>query len=341
MNIQRKLSKLGIEILEEVEKKDVNYLAHYIASTMTKTFPVLQEQYNEILAKILNCKMYYAKTGSNIADVNYVYDDDSIYIDENINIFEPNEQLFREVIHYIQAIRNNKGKVRKMGVCKFSEFSIRGLGLNEGIVQYMASSMIRSEKQYINQYGIYLFTISPEQYPLITSLVEQIIYLLGESIVVKATVCNENKFDDDFFNSFEEKGNLIIKNIDKILELKNEIHSDTKNRGIETIKTDIINLYLQTQEIIVKKYYTSIIPRITKIEELDFYIEKFLNNEKLCGIKKDDVEQMNLHEQLKDDIIKKFDKQLMKISKEKGRNTLSAYNKIGALFGKVVEIFKN
>lgn len=341
MKIQKKLSKLGIEVLEEIDKKDVNYIAHYITNIMTNTFPVLQEQYNEILAKILNCKMYYAKIGENIASVNYVYDDNSIYVDENIDILEPNEQLFKEVIHYIQITRSNKGKIKKIGLCKFNEFSIKGLGINEGIVQYMAEKMFKHEKEHINKYGVCLYTISPKQYPMITNLVEQIIYLLGENLTIKATIGNDNSFEDEFFNNFEEKGNVIIKNIDKILDLKNEIAMEKNNNNIEILKGEVAKLYIDTQEIILKKYYNNIIPRLTKIEEIDFYIEKFLNNEKIYGIKKDDEEFMNSYTKLKDEIIKKFDKQLLKISKEKGKNTLSSYNKIGALFGKVVEIFRN
>lgn len=339
MNIQKKLSRLGIEVLDAVDKKDVNYIAHYITNVITQTFPVLQDQYNEILAKILNCKMYYAKVGENIADVNYVYDDDSIYIEQNIDIFEPNEQLFREVIHYLQVRRNNKGKIKTMGLCNFSEFSIKGLGLNEGIVQYMAARMFKNEKEHINKYGIYLFTISPTQYPMLTNLVEQLIYLLGESSIVRATIGVDIEFEDEFFNAFEEKGNTIIKNIDRILDLKSELSLQENAKSVDMLEVEVANLYLNTQEIMLKKYYNNIIPRLTKIEEVDFYIEKFLSNEKVCGIK-DDLEFIDAFKEFKDEIIKKFDKQLMKISREKGKNTLSRYNKIGALFGKVAGIFK-
>ena len=210
MNIQRKLSRLGIEALEEVDKKDVNYLAHHIANTITSVFPVLQEQYNEILARILNCSMYYAKIGENIATVNYVYDNDSIYIDEDVNIFEPNEQLFREVIHYLQVRRNNKGKIKTMGLCRFSEFSIKGLGLNEGIAQYMASKMVKDEKVHINKYGVYLFTISPNQYPMITNLVEQLIYLLGENLLVKATIGMNSDFEDEDKEDLKAKYEMAV-----------------------------------------------------------------------------------------------------------------------------------
>ena len=48
MNIQKKLSKLGIEKVEELNYKDINYISHYVANLMTKTFPFLGDKYNEI-----------------------------------------------------------------------------------------------------------------------------------------------------------------------------------------------------------------------------------------------------------------------------------------------------
>ena len=73
MNIQKKLSRLGIQKIEELNKKDMNYLAHYMANCMTNTFSSLQDFYNEILAKLLNCKMYYARIEGDLSKVNYIF----------------------------------------------------------------------------------------------------------------------------------------------------------------------------------------------------------------------------------------------------------------------------
>lgn len=55
--------------------------------------------------------MYYAQISPNISQVNYIYWDNSIYRDEKVNIFEPNEQLYREIIHYLQVVKKNNQKV--------------------------------------------------------------------------------------------------------------------------------------------------------------------------------------------------------------------------------------
>lgn len=339
MNIQKKLSKLGIEKVEELNYKDINYISHYVANLMTKTFPFLGDKYNEILSKILCCKMYYAKIEENISSCNYIIEENAIYIDENVNIFEPNEQLFHEIIHYLQVVRNKSGKIKKMGLCNFGDFSIKGLGLNEAIVQYMSSRMVGADLQTINACGINLKTISPALYPILTNLMEQMIYLLGEKVIVEETiaVAAGNEFEEQFYNTFEEKGNQIIKNFDRILDLKNVLAS--MNGEEERMnEEEIANIYISTQEIMLRKYFDNIVGRLTEIEEIDFYIEKFLNYKKLIGfIKRGNYTSIDFYEQYKDEIMKKFDKQLMKISKDKGKNTLSKYNnKLGRFFKKIL-----
>ena len=340
MNIQKKLSKLGIEKVEELNYKDINYISHYVANLMTKTFPFLGDKYNEILSKILCCKMYYAKIEENISSCNYIIEENAIYIDENVNIFEPNEQLFHEIIHYLQVVRNKSGKIKKMGLCNFGDFSIRGLGLNEAIVQYMSSRMVGADLQTINACGINLKTISPALYPILTNLMEQMIYFLGEKVIVEETiaVAVENEFEEQFYNTFEEKGNEIIKNLDRILDLKNVLASMNGEEERMNPEEEIANIYISTQEIMIRKYFDNIVGRLTEIEEIDFYIEKFLNYKKLIGlIKRENYTSIDFYEQYKDEIMKKFDKRLMKISKDKGKNTLSKYNnKLGRFFRKIL-----
>lgn len=341
MNIQKKLSKLGIEKIEQLNYKDINYIAHYVSNILTSTFIVLQDKYNEILSKILCCKMYYAKIEDGLASVDYIYEEDSIYIDENVNIFEPNEQLFHEVIHFLQVSKRKNGKIKKMGLCSFGDFSVKGLGINEAIVQYMSAKMMKNEAQITNIYGIKLKTISPKVYPMLTNLIEQLIYLLGEDILIKETLGIISEFEDEFYNTFEEKGNIIIKNFDKILDLKNELLSKDNQEKV-AIEEEISNIYIDTQEIMMKKYFNNIVTRLTTIEEIDFYIEKFLNYKKIIGIKEQDKYLYDLYEQYKEEIMGKFDKQLMKISKEKGKNTLSVYNnKLGSFIKKILSQFWN
>lgn len=341
MSIPKKLAKLGIVEIKELDYKEVNYIAHEFAEKITSTFLVLQMQYNEILAKILNCKMYYAKMPSNMTKVNYIYEDNSIYIDESINILEPNEQFFHEIIHYLQVLRKNNGKIKKVGLCDFGDFAINGLGINEAIVQYMSARIMKNEEKKSNIYGIKLTTISPNYFPLLTNLMEQIIYYIGENEIIQSTINVNESFKDIFYNTFEEKTNQIIKNFDKILEIKNKLSVETNKQIRKELEKKVCTVYMETQEIMLVKYYEQVIPRLTTMNEIDTYIEKLLKSKAYLGMEeKEEFTGTNFYEKNKQLIMKKFDKQLIKINKRKRRKALIVYNnKIKEFFKKTISYF--
>lgn len=327
MRIQKRLIKLGIVKEKEVSHEVVNSVAHYVADRITTTFLSLQTQYNEILAKMLNCKMYYAKIPPNMSRVNYIHEDDSIYIDENINVLEPNEQLFHEFIHYLQVIRGKKGKIKKMGLCDFNDFAIKGLGLNEAFVQYMSSKIMNNEKEKTEIYGIKLQTISPNSYPVLTNLMEQMVYLFGEDVIIRYAMNVDEEFDTVFFNTFEEKGNQIIKNFDKILDLKNKLITNSKEKIKRELEEKIKNIYEETQKIITIKYYKNISLRLVNEKEIDNYIEKFLNSKGYFGEENNqDFNTVTFFEEYKKIVMSELDQRLMKINKEKQRHALVVYN---------------
>ena len=324
MKIQKKLNKLGIIKKRELNYKEVNYIAHYVADKITITFLILQTQYNEILAKVLNCKMYYAKISTNISKVNYIYEDDSIYIDESIDILKPNEQLFHEIIHYLQVVRKNNSKIKKMGLCKFGDFSINGLGLNEAIVQYMSSKIMDNEKENIKVCNIRLKTISPKSYPLLTNLMEQLIYYLGEKEIIESAMNVNNNFEDKFLNTFEEKKSQIVKNFDKLLEINNKIAIELNEKLKTKFEEKACEIYKSTEELMLTKYYDQIVSRLITEKEIDAYTEKLVKNREYLGI--EDLNNENFYERYKIIATEKLDRQLMKINKAKQKNALTIYN---------------
>ena len=343
MKIQKKLTKLGIVKIEELKPEMVNYIAHSVTNNITTTFLTLQMQYNEILAKMLNCKMYYAKIPSNIAKVNYIYEDNSMYIDESIDILKLDEQFYHEVIHCLQVARKNNGKIKKVGLCNFGDFAINGLGINEAIVQYMSAKIMKNEQKKVNIYGIKLQTISPNYFPLITNLMEQIIYYIGEDVIVQAAINVNENFEDMFYNTFEEKTNEVIRNFDKILEIRNKLSTETNEQVKSKLEKKIYDIYLETQELMLIKYYEQIIPRLTTEKEVDFYIEKLLKNKVYLGMEeKEEFTGTNFYERNKEIIMERFNQQLTKINKQKQRKALIVYNhKIKEFFKKTISYFWN
>ena len=112
MNAEKKLEKLGISTIREFTQREVRYIAEEVTELLVKAFPVLEEEYNNLLIRMLNCKMYLANVAenSNISNINYVYDNNSIYFDVKADLTNINDKIVHECIHYLQDIRNEKGK---------------------------------------------------------------------------------------------------------------------------------------------------------------------------------------------------------------------------------------
>ena len=344
MNAEKKLEKLGITTTREFTQREVRYIAEEVTELLVKAFPVLEDDYNNLLIRLLNCKMYFANINESksISNVNYIYENRSIYFDEKINLDNISDKIIHECIHYIQDIRNEKGKLKKMGLCGFEELSTYGLGINEATVQYMASKSIGNSLTITKRAGIILKTISPNYYPFLTNLISQVIYLMGEDSIVKGTINCDGKFEDEFLNTFEERASTIIKMFDRIIDLNNKKNETNRENDIELLNNELIDIYLETQSTIMKTYFDKICNRLITMEEVDFYIEKFLNYKPLLGIVEETRFSLNdEYEQYKEQILKKFDKRILEISKESSKNTLSIIynNRLFRFFKKILSYF--
>ena len=107
VNLEKKLSKLGIDVVREFTPREVRYVAEEVIESLVNTFPVLEEIYNELLIRLLNCKMYFAniKNDSNISKVNYVYENNSIYFSNSINFNKIDDVIIRYVKFKLQKGR--------------------------------------------------------------------------------------------------------------------------------------------------------------------------------------------------------------------------------------------
>ena len=344
MNIEKKLEKLGIRAEREFTQREVRYIAEEVTELLVKSFPALEEDYNNLLIRMLNCKMYFADINqeNSISDVNYIYENNSIYFSTKIELNQINDKVVHECIHYLQDTRTEKGKLKRMGLIEFEELSTYGLGINEAAVQYIASKAVGNNLTVTKKSGVILKTISPNYYPFLTNLINQIIYVIGEEIVVNGTINCDKKFEDDFLNTFEERASTIIKMFDKIIDLRNKRNDEVIEENKELLNNEITSLYLETQDIIMRTYFDKICNRLTTVEEVDFYIEKFLNYKPLLGVAEANRFSLNDdYEQYKEQILKKFDKRLMEISKENSKNTLSVIynNRLFRFFKKILSYF--
>lgn len=342
MNLQKKLANLGIEPIKRIDNETVRNMSYLVTDAITKAFPSVYDEYNNILVRLLNCDMYLARVTKPISKVNYIYEDNSIYFSEELDLSKLNEQIIHECIHYLQDYRNIKGKLEKIGLCSFEEFTVYGLGLNEAAVQYISAKCMQNAVTTMEKYGVRIRTISPNYYPFLTNLIEQIVYLMGEDILVKGTLNGNDEFEDYLFNTFEGNTKKIIRRFDEMIEINNSINLEKTTEQIEILQAGLANLYIETQNMIFNTFFEKICPRLTTIQEVDLYTDKAIDYRNVMGIVMAERFSVDgFYETKLDEIRRNMTKRLYEISTYRSRNTLSIINggRIMRFINKIVSYF--
>ena len=316
MKIDKKLKKIGIEEKQELTKEEKESVILKVTDLLINAFPILVQEKSNIITKLNQTNMHYAKIQKNLSNVNYIYENGKIYFSEDININNITDTIIHEIIHYLQDVRKKNGKLGKIGLCNFNELSIKGLGMNEAGVQYISSKAISKEQTSIKKYNLILKTISPTYYPIITNLIEQIIALIGEDELVMAVIKNDSKFTDTFFNTFEGNGQSIINNFDNIIQLNNE----SKN---EKNKEEITSLYIETQDIIMKTYFEKTFKLIETEDDVNELSEKLNKYVTIAGKVERNGYTYNNCEIFKSYMANKLDKKMINLCKSKNKTALA------------------
>ena len=210
---------------------------------------------------------------------------------------------------------------------------------NDGLdVNYLLKALHRNKN---NQGILYLNPVN--QYPTGYSTSKYKRDAILSACIKNNVAIIENDILRDFY--ITKKHPKPIKSFDKVLDLKNKLleakEGTYKKEPVDVIEETIKKVYLDTQKVLMTKYFDKIVTLLSSIEEVDFYSEKFLNYNKILGLVQNNSDEvLDYYEEYKGKIIPKFDKQLMKISKNKGKNTLSTYNnKVGRIFKKIISRF--
>ena len=264
MNLQKKLQNIGIEQTAKIDPEFVRLIAFNVTEALTSAFPIIYNDYNNIFAQLINCNMYTVRITKQISSVNYIYENNSIYIDENIDLTTINEQIIHECIHYIQDSRNKHGKLDKIGLCNFGRFSVFGLGINEAAVQYISAKAVENNTTTLEKYGVRVKTISPNYYPFLTNLIEQIVYLIGEDVLVKGILNDGRKLEDELLNTFESNTKRIINQFDIIIDINNKLSTENNPEKIKIYQEEISAMYIDTQNKIFSTFFEKILPKLTK-----------------------------------------------------------------------------
>lgn len=348
MKIEKKLKKLGIKETKEFTQEEKDLVANNVTVSLTMAFPILKSEQANILNKIQNANMFYAKTNENLPKINYIYENHKIYFDESVEIQNITDAMLHEIIHFMQDVRKKNGKLDRIGLCNFNELSLHGLGINEGAVQYVSAKALNSGVQTVKTFEIVLRTISPNYYPVLTNLIEQIVFLIGEDELVKAIILNDEEFENTFFNTFEENAQDIIKLFDEIINynVKNnkEIEIKKAKEQVEDkSKTDQLkNLYIQAQDLIMRTFFEKQYKLLQTEEDVQNLSTKLENYIKLTGKIEINGQYYSNCDSFKSKFMNKLDKQLIKIHGQKSKMALAVVygGRINRLLNKIKAIFK-
>lgn len=288
MNIDKKIKKLGIEEVSEVDELTKRKLARAVSTTLVENFQNSKLDKEYIEKKLIDTKMYIANIPKGMSKANYMYMNSSIYFDKSLNIEEVDEFILHECIHRVQEYKDKRKRLVQLGTCNFTTTKIIGLGFNEASIEYIISKVLENKKNSIQVYGINVPSISSKYYSLVTNLIEQIVYLIGTDLLVNSTInCNDELIYKCIDNFGEKNFYKIRENFDKILSTQDGISRLlVESKDKEKIKTEINtlqNTYFETQELIITSYFEILLKMINSLDEIEKCKQKLLNYKELMG----------------------------------------------------------
>jgi len=284
MQINKYFKELNIEPISEVNIRERCEFANGVAMVMVEKLADYNLDYLKIVDILQHTEMYIAKIPKNLSPVNYSYLDGKMYISEDIKLDVRNEFVLHEVIHRIQEYRNKKEKLLQLGLCDVMETKIKGLALNEAAVQYIVQRVLNSESKVIDIYGMKIPTLSKNYYPILTNLIEQITFLIGEAKLIDSTINSNNEFKYDTIDILgEDTYNAIENSFEQILESNNKILKNTDKSIIEENIDLIKNIYIDIQNRIMTSFFNKEFKRIKSMEQLKEFNTKLLNYKDYIG----------------------------------------------------------
>ena len=302
MSEKNSLGNTGIEVTEPLEDERIIDIVNQVSTRIMTAFPDNNLSYLDIYKTLLDTPMYYARIPRGLSKANYYYKDSSIYFSDRANISEVDEFIFHECIHRLQERKDKKGNITRLGVCEVNELSVKATALNEAAVQYVTTKAFKMPKKLVNIYNMNIPSRT-EYYPIITNIISQLAFLLGENVLIDSTINGNEDFKIDIIDNIgESEYNYIEKNLNEILRLKNDIADIQKNmqltemwQGTDNSKNvkiqENINLirylYFETQNKIFMSYFNSLLKRAENDIEINMIKRKLEDYRNFVGTAED------------------------------------------------------
>ena len=292
MGITFLLRKEGLENIKKLDTMQINKIASNISEKLCNALPNLNLSQSDLFMQISRLNMYTAKMQENCTSAKYVYGNNSIYFNENLNLDKMDVPAIHECIHYLQETKDLRGKLVKLGLYDLN--TQIGLAINEAATQLVASKIQSSEKENVTYYGLSFLTESPEYYPIECALINQMLFFTGDEALYFSTLYGQSTFENSFSNACsKEIYTEIATSFDKLLNLETDlailsqkletedISSKVKllHTQIENQKKQITNIAIKTQNKIFSSCFRKRLSGLTTLEEIKSF-ESQLNEYK-------------------------------------------------------------
>lgn len=299
MNIDTELKKDGILVIEPLDEASVDTIAKNVSKKIADAFPNFGFTFDSLYYDFSKLSMYIADMPEGLAEASYFYKNSSVYFRDGMGLSDMEKYAVHELIHHLQEVKDEKGKLLRLGLCSFKGSKAIDMALNEAAVQTIASNVLGSTFENVTYYDISFSTISPNCYPIICNLIAQMAYVTGEEVLFDSTLNSNDHFKNKFsaicgFDTYKKVSNYFDKilkleeNLSKLtLKIQYEDLSTDKTTSlynkIDNIKNQIKDVYFDCQNLIIKSFFDSIFKSLINSEEIDGFRKRLYSFQELIG----------------------------------------------------------
>lgn len=323
MNIDTELKKDGISVIEPLDEASVNTIAKNVSKKIANAFPNFGFSFDSLYYDFSGLSMYIADIPEGLAEASYFYKNSSVYFRDGMGLSDMEKFAVHELIHHLQEIKDEKGKLVRLGLCTFKGSKPFGMALNEAAVQTIAANVLGSTFENVTYYDINFSTISPNCYPIICNLIAQMAYVTGEEVLFDSTLNSNDHFKNKFsaicgtetYKKVSIAFDAILKLEENLSKLNSKIQfedlSTDKTTSLYTkmnnLKIQIRKIYFECQELIVKSFFDSIFKSLINSEEIDGFRKRLYSFQELIGTADNYYFFNNYYIEMMEKLDKKFD----------------------------------
>lgn len=287
MNIDSVLKKEGIRVIGQLNNVEMNKIASNISSKIANAFSEHNISQRDLYDEISRLNMFIAEMPEDTAVAKYFYKNNSIYFSSTMDLSNLNDLAVHECLHYMQELKNKNGKLLRLGLYNLDGVVRHGMALNEAAVQHMASVATGSKIDTVKYYNMTLNTESPDFYPILTALLNEMTYFTGTYPLYHSTLFSNDVFKNTFiaksnakaYSKIETNFDLILtyenslaKEINKLQACSEDVNNINKvkriNSRIVDYKQIILDKTIETQNMIITNCFETGYSMIKSLEDI-------------------------------------------------------------------------